>query len=112
MSKRDNGQDNRGNAIAAQAAFERELMRFAQVFYRTEGLFDRLFENDIVVRRIAVTMPSQDRDGYMGVVTADVGGQAMVAFHGGTSMGDALKGLLERLENGSIKWKTDSFKKS
>lgn len=111
MSKRNNGSDNNGNTLAAQAAFDRELMRFAQVFYRADMILDRLFENDVVVKRIAVSMPGGEREGYMGVVTADVAGVPCVAFHGGTSLGDALKGLMERLENGSIKWKTDQYRK-
>jgi len=98
-----------GNTIAAQAAFERELMRFAQIFYRSDTILDRLFENDVIVRRVSVTMPTETKPGYTAVVTAQVNGKAAVAFHGGETLGDAMKGLLERMENGSLTWKEDRY---
>lgn len=110
MAERKKQSEPAGNTIAAQVAFERELMRFAQVFYRSDYLLERLFEGDVWVKRISVTMPNDERSEYMAVCSAVVGGEWMVAFQGGSTMGEALKGLLERMENGSVKWRPDKFK--
>lgn len=106
------GDENAGNALAAQAAFERELFRVAQVWHRVDMLLDRLFENDIVVRRLSVVVPTPDRDGFTAIVTATVSGEPCVAFHGGTTFVEAMTGLLNRLENGSVKWKIDQYGRS
>lgn len=109
MSKKS---DNAGNTLAAQAAFDREMVRSAATIMRFDRVADRLFEGDeMVVTRISVNLPTQERDGYLAIVTATHPEGNLVAFHGGTTLLDALVGLISRLENGSIKWQKDRFQR-
>ena len=110
MSKRPKNEQYNGNTIAAQAAFDRELVRVGQVLYRAGDTLERLFEHDVDVTRLSIKMPAIDKPDYMAVVTAVVAGQYVVGFHGAPTFHEALLGVWARLENGSIQWKVDSFK--
>lgn len=39
----------------------------------------------------------------------DEDGQAVVAFHGASDLAECLRGLSNRLLNGSLKWRSDQF---
>jgi hypothetical protein len=40
----------------------------------------------------------------------DEAGARVVAFHGSPDLGDALRGLHNRIMNGSLKWRPDAFR--
>lgn len=112
MAKRErNGGDTAGNAMASALAVQREMLRVAEMLYRSEHILDVSFEHEIVVTAFRVTTPANGRDGYMGVVSALVDGAPCVAFHGAESLHEAFIGCLQRLENRSLKWKEDQWKR-
>lgn len=47
-----------------------------------------------------------DGDLFM-IINAVIDGRKRVAFHGGSTLADALIGLSKRLANGSMKWRED-----
>lgn len=100
-----------GNAMAAAIAVQRAMIKFAEQFYRAEDLFDHLFEDGVQVTGIRIKLPDQEREGYMAVVSALVDGEPVVAFTGGSTYQEAQLGALQRLENRSLKWSSDRFKK-
>ncbi len=46
-------------------------------------------------------------EGVLAIIKVDGGQGKQIAFHGADSLGEALVGLVSRLENGSLKWKED-----
>lgn len=109
MKKQGGSKDTPGNALASAAAFDRELIKFALVIYRAQDVLERLFEEDIWVQRISISMPNDQRPDYMAYVSAVQGGKKIVGFHGGASLHECLLGTMNRLANGSMKWNPDKW---
>jgi len=107
MSKDKGSKDVPGNAIASQAAFDREMVRTAAGIYRVDDVLARLYEDDCNITRFGIICPNMLRTEYMGVVNAVSAGAPIVAFHGGQTFKDCLVGMLARIENGSITWRAD-----
>ncbi len=42
------------------------------------------------------------------IINATIGGENRVAFHGGSTLGDAIIGVVKRLTNGNMKWREDT----
>ena len=96
--------------MASALAVQREMLRVAETLYRADALVNTLFEEDVDVTRISITLPTMDRGECMAVVNATVHGEYAVAFHGGATLHECLLGVLARLENRSLKWKQDKFR--
>lgn len=105
------GRDVQGNSLASQAALDREIASAGVGMFRTEHLFEGLWDEQTVVKSIRVSCPGAGRSDYLAVVTADVEQVAMVGFNSGGTFREALLGLLNRLENRSLKWREDQYQK-
>lgn len=98
-----------GNAMASAALFAKEMVRAGESLYQMEYTLDTLFDKEVVVTSIRIRTPGLTQEGYLVVVNALVLGDAVVGFHGDTTFGKAVIGVIERLRNGTIKWKPDEY---
>jgi len=109
MTKKGSEQHN-GNTLAAQAAFDREMVRVAAVLHRLDGIADDSFREERLITGLRLSFPSMTRDGYLAVMSSETAEGKFVAFNADPSPVTALIGIILRLENRSIKWKADQWK--
>lgn len=104
-----NGKKTRGNSIAEQAALDGRLHRNGFVLETAEHTFDRCFEEEILVSKIVFRAPAEPGGEWLAVISAHAEGEAIVGFHRAMTFGDTVVGLLERLNNRSLKWNKDKY---
>ena len=101
-----------------RAREENDRRRVAEneVFQRlgvTVTMFERRLETmedaGIFPKSMLFKLYTGDREDVFVVVKADSEGGPVVAFGGGMTLGEALRSTLERMYNGSIKWKADEY---
>lgn len=98
-----------GNAMASHQAYIDQLVKNAQYFQRFEKLTAQLFDNDCELVSLTIKLPTEEDGEYLVVVRSFVNGKKMVGFHGANTFMEALRGLITRLENHSIKWRKDKY---
>lgn len=74
---------------------------------------DRRFEasadQGLEIVSLRVRCPTEEKDDYMVVVKARGESGNIIGFGGGLTFAEAVASTLERLFNGSIKWKEDEY---
>jgi hypothetical protein len=99
---------NKGNRQSR--AFDKLLTQAADDIARLDTNLGRLEDHDINLTGLSLRPPSQTRDGdWLVVVRAQVGGEAVVAFHGAATLLEALPGTIRRILNHTIEWKVDEY---
>lgn len=101
--------DERGNSLANQASYVRELVKSAEQILSFEQTWDRLAAEDFIITHIRIIHPGLADGEYRIVVKASAGSRKLVAFHNGQSLMDALRGVCNRLANGSLQFKDDKY---
>jgi len=99
-----------GNTLAAQAAFDREMVRVAAVLHRLDGIADDTYREERLLTRLSLSFPSLSREGYLAMVTSETPEGKWIAFNADPSPVTALVGLILRIENKTVKWKEDQWK--
>jgi hypothetical protein len=89
--------------ILSSEKAERLLVLMERVWHPLESA--RLMEGNIT--EIRVRGPKNGSPEIMVIVKAEVDGTLFVGFHSADTYGDALKGALERIQNGQLKWRED-----
>lgn len=89
-----------------------EAQRYADAVYKdwqkvdgVDRLVQRMDEADIVIRGIRFKPPDGEGMSWLAIVTADGALGDVVGFHDAPTFREVLIGLVNRLENGSVKWK-------
>jgi len=107
MSEKRKGHN--GNTIAEQHALDKRLHRNGFVVETAERIFDRYWDEGCEITKVTIRPPA-DADGeWLVVVAGTADGNKVVAFHRGMSFGEALIGMLNRLDNRSVKWNPDKY---
>jgi hypothetical protein len=93
----DDGPFSRGKAIGDAVIRLGAMADYSHAAYRG-------------IRGFTVRAPRDDGEEYLVTVrrVGDDGGPE-VAFHSATTLGEALAGLVSRLDNGSLKWRVDEY---
>lgn len=105
------GSDVPGNSRASELEYQRAMLRAAEQLMRFERVAERLDDQDCWLRSITVRLPGEARNTFLAVVRADNAGAPVVSFHEGDTLLECLRGMVARLENGSVKWKDDQYGK-
>lgn len=100
-----------GNTIQSSIDYEAYLIKIGRSMLRTDRMCENAAADGLTVKAIRIKFPDTPGGGYLAVVTADFDGVACVAFHGGTEFHDVVTGLLNRIQNRSLKWKEDNYAK-
>jgi hypothetical protein len=101
--------DAQGNALASELAFQRILIRQGETLLRFENLWNELEQEDIVLTQLRVIMPGIEGGEYRVVLKLQQGDAKFVAFHNSMTLLEALVGLINRLENRTLKFKDDMY---
>lgn len=108
MAKQDKT-EVRGNAIASAAMMAREMERIGVSLRQLEYELRSLAEEGVEVVRISIKPSYNSYEDTRLVIAARTENGAIVAFHGGTGIVEALVGLKNRINNRSLKWKEDQY---
>lgn len=98
-----------GDARASAIAIQRALLKISEQLARAEDIYERLDENDLSIDSMSLRLPQYVSGDYLVTVRARKEGVAVVGFHGADSMAEVLRGVMARLENGSMQWKDDKY---
>jgi len=105
MSRRPN--EVPGNAMESARLYANELARVAELCFEMDKILARLDERDVWVKALRFRAPSDIGTEWLAIVTAHGPEGDAVGFHAAPTFQECLKGTLERLRNGSFKWKAD-----
>lgn len=108
---RNKGGEQPGNAIAAQAAFDRQVVEYGALALRFERALENNDENGVWIRQIKFVLPDGDKPETMGIVTGRSDEGAVVSFVVGATFAECLLQTLRRIENRSLKWRDDKYQK-
>lgn len=75
-----------------------------------ERRIEQLDEEGVQLRRLSIRLPTEEKPDYLITIGAVGETSDIVAFHGGVSLAEALRGALERIYNRSLKWRDDEYK--
>ena len=100
---------NEGSARGRQHAFDMECMRLGLKLRGYEQVLDRMFDKEVVITGMSIRHPQEEGEDSLVILKAVVSGESMVAFHAASSLHEVLEGLMNRLQNASLKWKEDQY---
>lgn len=98
-----------GNTLAAQYAFDKEMIARGVLLGRVDSYLDKYAEDDILVMGFSIRVPQDIGDEYLLTIRAIVADEAKVAFHAAATFEELIVGLSKRLQNRSLRWKDDRY---
>ncbi len=104
------GKDVPGNVLATQAVIVRNSLRVTGVMDRVENAHRSGSDHDPWLVGFRVKFPEDEEGEFFIVLQGEDSAGAMVAFHSSISLGEAIRGALERYMNGSLKWRKDVYR--
>lgn len=93
----------------AEKAYEGHAQKLGQTLILSESMFDRMDERGDDVTSMSVRFPTEESDDFLVTVRMITDTDKVVGFHGGASFHEALRGTLNRLANGTMKWRHDDY---
>ncbi len=106
MQKKKRGEHS---AYARQLAYQEEMYKIGCLIVDYDRHIGEYFEDDILVSGMSFRLPMEDGQDYLVTLRAIIGGEAKVAFHAGATFQEVIVGLINRMKNGSLKWKVDVY---
>lgn len=94
-------------AAASERAATRMLTQLAVRVEQLSRFIDDPPDGETFLTSIQFKVGGGWDDGVLAIVKAHVGGIAVVGFHGDDTLMECLRGLGNRIVNGSMKWKED-----
>jgi uncharacterized protein YhdP len=88
------------------------LVKTGERLLGADAVFERSFTRGDVVVSLSIRVPEMDGDDWLVTVRAYQDAKRVVGFHAAPTFGEAVTGTLNRLQNGSMKWKDDKFEQS
>lgn len=98
-----------GDSVTSAANYARAMVRLAEAIVDFERQADRLAETDLFIQSMTIRLPSYDRAEYLLVLRGTTPDGAVVAFHNAPTLWETIEGTVNRLKNGSLKWKEDQY---
>lgn len=98
-----------GNVLATAALTARLLERTGHRVHMAMLAMINYEEQGLKIVRITFKAPGDVNGEWLGIITAQSENGGVVAFHSGDGFVSTVEGLLNRLNNGSLKWKEDEY---
>jgi len=102
------GTNSRANAKANKVGDD-YVHRTGVVVVGFDQAVERADDRDVWFQGLSVRPPTALRAEWLVVMRVNTEEQPVVAFHSAGTFAEALKGALERFENGSLVWKDDAY---
>lgn len=101
--------EEHGTSRNAAIVFQRQIDKIGTSVFRFDKLHENLQDREGYIKRISILPSSPVRGDFLLVATAFYEGEHVVCFQQGFSLEEVLMGFLNRLQNGSLKWKDDEY---
>ena len=98
-----------GNTIATVAAVQKAMLQVANALYITEGRIEGLHEQGEIITGVRFRAPTQLGGEWLAVVSLLTTEGRFVGFHSDVSFVAAVRGVCNRINNGSMIWKDDQY---
>jgi hypothetical protein len=98
-----------GNVVQTGINIQNEHLKLARPIYIMSGRQEVGKETGFTMRAIRFRAPSVQGEEWLGIVTAWVDDNAVVAFHRGDTLADCVRGTFNRMVNGKLRWKDDEY---
>lgn len=103
------GKEVKGSSVASNEAYVRTLVRQAETLWRFDNIWQEYFDGDYHLVSVRVIFPGLVGGEFKAVLKVEYQGQKLVAFHNAETLVETLVGLLNRLENRTLKFKEDQY---
>lgn len=100
-----------GNVLATAAMTERILSKTGLAVHQAAYSLERMEHDGNTIKAIRFMAKGGATGEWLAVITAVGEGGAVVAFHSGEGLTQVIEGTMNRLNNGSLKWKADEYAK-
>lgn len=98
-----------GNSVGSHAAYLRQMVRQAETLHDFERVAEHMFEEEVYLLGLSVRCPRDDAPEYLIVVRVDGPAGKQVGFHSAPTFMEAVVGVVNRLQNRSLKFKEDTY---
>lgn len=109
MSKRNT--DVPGNSVLSAAVFHEQMAKTGMLASRLEHHLVEMSEEGITITSLRFCYRAGPTGDVLCVIGASTENGKIVAFHGGDSFADTMRGVVRRIAGGSLKWKEDEYAK-
>lgn len=103
------GERERRGVGSRGKSLDKLLRKQAETLGYFEELLDKRYDEMFEIRSISLKPPSEDRAEWFAVVRASAEGVPLVGFHSGATIAETLVGLVNRIDNRSMKWRDDEY---
>lgn len=100
-----------GNVLATQVLTDRLLSKTGFAVHTIHQWFEAAQDHGIYLKALRFSTKDGPSADWLCVVTVDTDEGPRVGFQSGSTFGDAVEGLKNRLQNGTFKWKEDEYAK-
>jgi hypothetical protein len=101
-----------GNTVRAQQVFDQQIQRLGLALGLLDHICSAGWTGEVELLNIKVRLGSPGGEETLVIVTGTWGdGTPVVAFHAAQSPSDAVAGCLNRIRNGTMKWREDQYAK-
>lgn len=107
MTKKDMGVP--GNTVASQAEFDRHVYTYGQAMLSLGHIAHKYQQSGNAFRAIRFKAPQDIGGDWLAIVTVHLDGAPAVAFVFGDSLAACLVTVVNKIQNGSIRWKEDEY---
>lgn len=94
-----------GKGIRGAADYADVVYAEWQRLDKLDRLLQRLDEEDLIIVGIRFRPPNGENTSWLAIITADGAEGSTVAFHDAPTYRECFVGMVNRLENRSLKWK-------
>lgn len=98
-----------GSSLGQLRAYQAELEKVGVALLQLDTAVRRYRKEGNELRDIRLKAPPEEEGEWFVIVRAVVQGDPFVGFHSAYSAGDALRGAVNRVLNGTMKWKADDY---
>jgi hypothetical protein len=101
-----------GKGADGSRLWAKEIERAGVTLKQANRLYSALEKSELYLKQVKFIVKDDEGNDWLVIVTADGTDGPVVSFHGASSFEDALRGLIARIDNGTLKWRPDEYSKS
>lgn len=98
-----------GNAMQSAINVQVNQMKLARPIFTVQNQFEQAEDPEIRLVSIRLKAPDFPQGSWLAVVKGATETANLVAFHKADDLVDTIKGVFNRLANGSLTWKEDNY---
>lgn len=101
-----------GKGAEGSRLWQAETERNGKILMQANRLASSMSRHDMYIQQIKFVSKDDEGNDWLVVCTIDSTDGPMIGFHGASSFGEGLAGLINRIGNGTMKWKPDDYRRN